>query len=106
MHARKYDHVGLGLSGFLGEAEAIADIVGDVLDVGILVVVGQDYGVPFFFEAFDAGEDVFPLKHGALGITSALSLQWKVQRSGIADPGSEGERHGRLRTGGHGHRER
>ncbi len=43
----------LGPGGLLGEAEGIADEIGDVLDFGDLVVVGQDDGVKLLLEDED-----------------------------------------------------
>ena len=50
MDAAKNDDVGTGLGGLLGEAEGIADEIGDVLDFGDLIVVSEDDGVEFFLE--------------------------------------------------------
>ena len=43
--AAEGDHVGVGRGGLAREAERVADEVGDVLDLGHLVVVGEDDGV-------------------------------------------------------------
>ena len=42
MHAAEGDHRSVGVGGGAGEAERIADEVGDVLKLGELVVVGED----------------------------------------------------------------
>jgi hypothetical protein len=52
------DDVGVGFFGVVGEAEGIADEVSDFLDFARLVVVGEDDGVPFLFEAEDFGAEV------------------------------------------------
>ena len=51
--AAEGDDVGVGFFGFVGEAEGVADEIGDFLDVAGLVVVGEDDGVALFFEAQD-----------------------------------------------------
>ena len=43
----------VGGGGLPGEAKRVADVVGDVLDLGALVVVGQDDRVPGFCQAAD-----------------------------------------------------
>ena len=39
-----------GVGGLAGEAERVAHVVGDVLDLGHLVVVGEDHGVALLGE--------------------------------------------------------
>jgi hypothetical protein len=58
VHAGKNDHVGVRLGGRLRQAEGVADKVGDVLDIRLLVQVRQDNGVLFFFEFFDLGKKI------------------------------------------------
>ncbi len=58
MDAREHDQVGVGALRLPGEAERVAEKVGHVLDVGVLVVVGQDDRVLLLFEAGDLGEQV------------------------------------------------
>ena len=53
MHAAEDDDVGVGLSGLSREAEGIADEIGDVLDFGHLVIVGEDDGIELFLERKD-----------------------------------------------------
>ena len=43
--AAEHDRRRLGLGGDAGQPERVADVVGDLLDLGQLVVVGQDHGV-------------------------------------------------------------
>ncbi len=45
MHSTEDDHVGFGCRGLSREPERIADVVGNVLHVGQLVVVREDDGV-------------------------------------------------------------
>ena len=45
VHAAEGDDARVGSRGLAGEAEGVADVVRDVLDLGHLVVVGQDDGV-------------------------------------------------------------
>ena len=49
--AAEGDDVGIGGLGMIGEAERVAHVVGDVLDVAGLIVVREDDGVPAFFRA-------------------------------------------------------
>jgi hypothetical protein len=56
--AAEQDDVGVGLLGGLGELERIPDDVGDVLDVGLLVVVRQDDGVALAAERVDGAEEI------------------------------------------------
>ena len=53
MDAGKDDDVGRGFGRLLGQAEGIADKIGNVLDFGDLVVMGQDDGVELLFERED-----------------------------------------------------
>ena len=53
MDAAEDDDVGVGGLGMIGEAERVAHVVGDVLDVAGLIVVGEDDGVPGFFQGED-----------------------------------------------------
>ena len=51
--AAELDHVGVGLRRLAGEAERVADEVGHVLELGQLVVVREDDGVPLGRERAD-----------------------------------------------------
>ena len=50
----------LGGRRLLREAERVADEVGDVLDLGTLVVVGQDHRVALATQAFDPVQQAGP----------------------------------------------
>jgi hypothetical protein len=56
--AAEHDHFGLGVARALGELERVAEVVGDVLDVRVLVVVRQDHGVARLAQSVDLGEQV------------------------------------------------
>ena len=62
VHAGEEDDVGVRLLGFLRELERVAEEVGDVLDVALLVVVGEQDRVALALEAadlvFEVGRDV------------------------------------------------
>ena len=62
--AAEDDDIGVGGLGLIGEAERVADVVGDILDVAGLIVVGEDDGVAFFLE----GEDFLLEIEGAAGM--------------------------------------
>ena len=53
MDAAEDDHVGLGSGRLLGESERIAHVIGDVLDFGHLVVVGQNDRIKLLLEHKD-----------------------------------------------------
>ena len=53
MNAAEDDHVGLGLGGLLGEAKRVAHVIGDVLNLGHLVVVGENDRVKLLLEHKD-----------------------------------------------------
>ena len=53
VHAAERDHVGVGLLRGAREAEAVADVIGEVLDLRLLVVVRQDDGVALLLQALD-----------------------------------------------------
>ena len=46
MHATEHDQLGVGGGCLAGQPERVADEIGDVLDLGQLVVVGQDDRTP------------------------------------------------------------
>ena len=58
MHAAEGDDIGVGFLGLVGQAERVAHVVGDFLDLGDLVIVGQDDGVALLLEAQDFGAQV------------------------------------------------
>ena len=58
MHTTHHKHLGIGACRPLCKGEAVADIVGDVLDVPLLVVVGKDDGVFTPFQFVDGFPDV------------------------------------------------
>ncbi len=61
-HAAKGDHVGIGSLGLARELEAVPDIVGNVLDFGLLIIVREDDCVVFLLEALDLVADIDPRK--------------------------------------------
>ena len=52
------DDVGIGLGGLLAQAQAVADVIGDVLDLRFLVIMRQDDGVLLFLELIDLRYEV------------------------------------------------
>ena len=58
VHAGEDDDLGVGLRGFLAQAQAVPHVVGDVLDVALLVVVGQDDGLALVLEPLDLLKEV------------------------------------------------
>ena len=57
MHAAEHDQRRVALRGALGELERIADDVGEILDDGDLVVVGEDQRIAFAPQPCDSGEE-------------------------------------------------
>ena len=53
MDAAEDDRLGVRGRGLAGEPERVADVVGDVLHLGHLVVVGEDHRVPLGGERAD-----------------------------------------------------
>ena len=53
VNAAERDHIGLGPGGGLRELERITDEIGEVLDLGLLVVVRQDHRVALLLEPPD-----------------------------------------------------
>ena len=51
--AAEHDRRGVDLGGDAGQPERVADVIGDVLDLGQLVVVGEDHGVAGFGQRAD-----------------------------------------------------
>ena len=69
MNAAEDDDVGVGIFRMIGEAERIADVVRDILDIAGLIVMGEDDGVAFLFE----GENfLFQIECGGHGIRSGI----------------------------------
>ncbi len=61
--AAEHDHVALDLLGDLREGERVADEVGQVLDLRLLVVVREDHRVALFLEPADLLLELFR-EHG------------------------------------------
>jgi hypothetical protein len=92
MDAAEHDDIGMGGGGLLGEAEGIADVIGDVLDFGDLIVVGEDDGVELLLE----GEDFL-----GEGIGGRNRGDWAGGKAVDGAGGAFGEiDHGREVTGG------
>jgi len=64
--AAKGDHVSVGLGRLARQIEAIADEVRQVLDLGLLVVMGENYGFALALQPVDLGEEIEALKAGGL----------------------------------------
>jgi hypothetical protein len=61
-HAAEGDHLGVGRRRLARQIEAVADEIGEVLDLGLLVIMGEDDRVALLLEARDLGEQVEPLQ--------------------------------------------
>ena len=74
MDAAEDDHIGLGFGGLLGEAERIADEIGDVLNFGNLIIMGKDERVKLSFQAENfAREGVPPRWRRGTRVTNSRS---------------------------------
>ena len=71
--AAEGDHVGFHLLGGLRELERVADEIGEVLDLGFLVVVGQDHGVALALDARDRGFEIVGKVRGGGAGAAAMS---------------------------------
>ena len=56
--AAEGDHVALHLLGRLSELERIADEIREILDLGLLIVVGEDHRVALALHARDRGLEI------------------------------------------------
>ena len=74
MHPAEGDHVCVGLGSLARESERVTDEVSDILDLGDLVVVGEDHGIPLLCQSADLGVEV------ALGV-------WRYRRRVLAERG-------------------
>ena len=55
MNAAEDDDVGLGLGRFAREAQGVANEIGDILDLGPLIVVREDAGIANACNLLDLG---------------------------------------------------
>ena len=62
--AAEGDDVGVGRLRLARQIEAVADEVGDVLDLGLLVIMGEDDGVALLAQPVDLGAQVEALQDG------------------------------------------
>jgi hypothetical protein len=73
VHAAEHDHLGVRLLGGLGELQRVTDMIGEILDLSILVVVSKDHGLALMLEALDllleieAGIDFGAARNGQSG---------------------------------------
>ena len=58
MNAGKHDHIRIRLFCLLSKPKTVADIIRHVLYIRLLVVVGQQNGIFFFFQFFDLRKQV------------------------------------------------
>ncbi len=64
--AAKGDHVGVGLRRLARQIEAVADEIGEVLDLRLLVIMGEDHRVALALQPIDLGEQVEAFQAGGL----------------------------------------
>ena len=61
-HAAEGDDVGVGRRGLARQIEAVADEIGEVLDLRLLVIMGEDDRVALLLQPRDLGEQVEALQ--------------------------------------------
>ena len=71
--AAEGDHVGIGRRRLARQIEAVADEIGEVLDLRLLVIMREDHGVALALQPLDLGEQVDALQAVRSG-RSFLSL--------------------------------
>jgi hypothetical protein len=59
-HAAKGDHIGVGLGRLARQVEAVADEIGQVLQLGLLIVVRKNHGVALLAQPVDLRAEVQP----------------------------------------------
>ncbi len=69
------DDIGIGRGGLARQIEAVADEIGEVLYLRLLVIMGEDDRVAFLLEARDFGEQVDALQAHRLGGHYSLPRQ-------------------------------
>ena len=60
--AAEGDHLGVGRRRLARQIEAVADEIGEVLDLRLLVIMGEDHGVALALQPLDLGEQVEALQ--------------------------------------------
>ena len=78
--AAEADDVGVGFLSLVCQTEGIADVVGEILNGADLVVVGQDDGIAFFFEAQNIFFEVEGRCVGHGGSFPKRDLQGQINR--------------------------
>ena len=69
--AAEGDHVALEIAGLAGQLQAVADHVGQFLNLGLLVVVRQQNGLPLLLQVQDFVGDGGCRKHGGVPFSLA-----------------------------------
>jgi len=64
VNAAEDDHLGLGGGRLLRELQRVAHEIRDVLDLRVLVVVGEDHRVQLLAQALDPAQERLALRHG------------------------------------------
>ena len=73
-HAAKGDHLGVGRRRLARQIEAVADEIREVLDLRLLVIMGEDHRVALALQPLDLGEQVDALAN------------WWSERSSLPSP--------------------
>ena len=100
VHAAEGDDVGVGGGRLLAEAERVAHVVGDVLDLGQLVVVGEDHRVALARRARAPRPAGAGCPRGRAAAAGSRSGPWAGSRQRLQEKG-EVECGGGVREGTH-----
>jgi hypothetical protein len=80
------DHFGIGRRCLAAKLEAVPDEIGDVLDLGALVVMREDHRVALFAEAIDFAPDVEAGESSRLGGHDAVSFSPSNRTATVTSP--------------------
>jgi hypothetical protein len=73
-HAAERDHLGIGLCRLARQFERVADEIGKVLDLGLLIIVREDHRVALLAQTLDLGTDIDAGQILANGSSHGVSL--------------------------------
>ncbi|OHT19235.1 hypothetical protein BHE75_01218 [Sphingomonas haloaromaticamans] len=73
-HAAEGDHIGAGVRRLAAQVQAVAHEIGQVLNIGRLVIMGQDHGVALLAQPFDLRAQVQPGEAQIGGIHGLVPL--------------------------------
>src|SRR5690606_1868872 len=81
LDAAKSDHVGVGVCRLARQLQRIADKIGEILNLGLLVIMREDHGVSVLAQPVDLSAQVETRKIFTDGSSHGLSLSWRLPRA-------------------------